>query len=168
MSGRLEREPTEVGQAYVICSLCVSYTHHQAQSKKKKDLVSCLRTVVISQLWCLVQQPTESLAFRSHCFYQHVCAESALEIIYGFKNTDIVHSFCVILLNLFSGFFTHPEALIWRQSVLLRGFLCLGVCWMEHEVVAGLEPIPLYEFIHGAVVPLFIICWQWEAQTPGQ
>lgn len=27
MSGRLEREPTEVGRAYVMCSLCASHTH---------------------------------------------------------------------------------------------------------------------------------------------
>lgn len=46
--------------------------------------------------------PCKSLAFRSHHFHLHVCAESALEIIYSFKNTDIEHSCAVILLHFFS------------------------------------------------------------------
>lgn len=36
MSGRLEREPTEVGQAYVISSLCVAHT--QAERRGGKSL----------------------------------------------------------------------------------------------------------------------------------
>lgn len=46
------------------------------------------------------------LAFRSHHFHHHVCAESALQIIYGFKNTVIVHRFGVILLHFFPQIFS--------------------------------------------------------------
>lgn len=33
MSGRLEREPTEVGPAYVMCSPCLSRTHMHTQAQ---------------------------------------------------------------------------------------------------------------------------------------
>lgn len=97
MSGRLEREPTEVGQAYVISSLCVAHTQAERRGGKSLFEDGCHISAVMP---CMALF-SESQAFRSHCFYQHVCAESALEIIYGFKNTDILHSFGVILLKLF-------------------------------------------------------------------
>lgn len=90
MSGRLEREPTEVGQAYVICSL--SLTQTQAQMKGGSMFEDGYKVPYSSLL-------TESLAFWNHWFYQHVCAESAWEIIYGFKNTDTLHLFGIIHLN---------------------------------------------------------------------
>ncbi|CAG08378.1 unnamed protein product [Tetraodon nigroviridis] len=46
----------------------------------------------------------------SHRFHHHVCAESALEIIYGFKNTAIERSFGVTLLHFFPDLFI-PELL---------------------------------------------------------
>lgn len=78
-------------------------------------------------------QLTESLAFRSHRFYQHICAESTLEIIYGFKNTVIVHSFGVILLNLFWALLIHPKALnwMWRQYSLERVGECVCLCVLD-------------------------------------
>lgn len=163
MSGRLEREPTEVGQAYVICSLCVSHTHAhtQAQSRKKKLVWGRLSYLSCDASYSSLQL-TESLAFRSHSFYQDVCAESALEIIYGFKNTDMVHSFGVILLNLFWDLLIHPNALswMWRQSVVCRGVFCVCVCvgwltwwWLVLERGDWTELIPLHEFIHDHVAP---------------
>lgn len=100
MSGRLEREPTEVGQAYVICSLCVSHTHAhtQARSRGEKNGLfedGCHISAVMPRT--ALCNALKAWLSGAHCFYQHVCAESALEIIYGFKNTDIVHSFGVIL-----------------------------------------------------------------------
>lgn len=107
------------------------HTHKQREGGEK----ACLRTVVISQLWCLVWF-SESQAFRSHCFYQHVCAESALEIIYGFKNTDILHSFGVILLKLFWGLLIHSKAhsSMWSWSVVWKGSVYPCVGWLTREM----------------------------------
>lgn len=148
------------------------HTHKHRAGKK-----ACLRMVVISRRWCLIElslQLTESLAFRSHCFYRHVCAESTLEIIYGFKNTDIVHSFGVILLYLFWCLLIHTEALNWkwRQSRVWR-VVCVCVCvrlltrwWLVWES-GNWTDFPVW--IHSwSCCALFIICEKWEAQTPVQ
>lgn len=125
--------------------------------------IACLRMVVISRLWCLIQlslKLTESLAFRSHCFYHHVCAESALEIIYGFKNTDIVHFFRVILLNLFWGLLIHPNAFnsMWRKSIVWsEGFClsmldcCLGGDWVScvNSFIIMLCPLHHLQVVRG-------------------
>lgn len=174
MSGRLEREPTEVTQAYVICSLCVSHTHAhtQAQSRKKKKLVWGRLSYLSCDASYSSLQFTESLAFRNLCFYPHVCAESALEIIYGFKNTDIVHSFGVILLNLFWGFLIHLRALswMWRQCSLERAF-CVCACCMVDLVLTGSGVLGLNwtdspAWINSWSCGALLICPQWEA--PGQ
>lgn len=99
MSARWEREPREVGPVYVICSLCATHTHTHAQ--KSEEGGREWGDEILFEDGCHILTMTlphtghsESRAFRSHCFYHHVCEESALVIIYGFKNTDIVHFTC--------------------------------------------------------------------------
>lgn len=167
MSGRLEREPREVGQAYVICSLCVSHTHtHRAE----KMLVWGWLSYLDYDASYSSPQPTESLAFRSHCFYHHVCAESALEIIYGFKNTNIVHCFGVILSNWSNQkLSTESEDRVWISALSVCALDCwlgdwFGTSW-EWRVNWMDPPVWMNSLSCFAV---FISCHKCAAQISGQ